>query len=212
MPKNSSKRQNLLFFSLLSILLFQIISSENIIYTDGVTIEGKDINIKQQYEVTIQDAAPSYIHITLTSKDISDDPENIGNNEILSFSSSEPDCLTGREQLSQSYRGSPEMWLKKEQYSNKIFYLVVQCPDATKNCNYELKMESAEFILLNRNTQISYYTTKKNEMMTFHIPKRDVDPSIIHNDYAEIWFKGSENIQMMLEYYKGSEKQIITSQ
>jgi hypothetical protein len=82
---------------------------------------------------------------------------------------------------------------------------VVQCPNSSKKCNYELKFESAEYILLNRNSQISYYTTKKNEVMTFHIPKRDLDPSIIHNDYAEIWFKGSENIQMILEYHKGEE-------
>ena len=208
----SIKGHSLFSYSLLIVLLFQLISSESIIYRDGITVEGKDINIKQQYEVTIEDVSPSYIHITLTSKDISDDPDNLGNNEILSFSSSDPECLIGREQLSQSYKGSPEMWLKKEQYSNKLFYLVVQCPDSTKKCNYELKMESAEFVLLNRNTQISYYTTQKNEKMTFHIPKRDLDPSIIHNDFAEIWFKGSENIQMMLEYYKGTEKQIITSQ
>ena len=206
------KGQTFLLYILLIVLLFHCITSESIIYSDGLIIEGKDINIKQQYEITIKDASPSYIHLTLTSKDISEDPENLGNNEILSFSSTDPECMTGREQLSQSYKGSPEMWLKKEQYSNKIFYLVVQCPDSTKKCNYELKMESGEFVLLNRNTQISYYTNSKNEKMTFHIPKRDLNSSIIYNDYAEIWFKGSENIQMMLEYYKGTEKQVITSQ
>ena len=190
MTSISLKGHTLLLYILLIVLLFHCITSESIIYSDGLIIEGKDINIKQQYEITIKDAYPSYIHLTLTSKDISEDPENLGNNEILSFSSTDPDCMTGREQLSQSYKGSPEMWLKKEQYSNKIFYLVVQCPDSTKKCNYELKMESAEFILLNRNTQISYYTNSKNEKMTFHIPKRDLNSSIIYYDYAEIWFKG----------------------
>ena len=202
--------RNLFFLSFF--LLFQIIfSSVEINYRDGLTIDGINIDVKEQYEVTITDTSPSYIHITLTSTDISD-IENLGNNQILSFSSNDPEGMTGREQLAQSFRGDPEMWLKKEQYSNKVFYLVVQCPDSSIKCNYQLKMESAEYILLNRNKQISYYTNKKNEVMTFHIPKRDLDPSIIHNNYAEIWFKGSENIQMMLEYYKGSEVQVITSQ
>ena len=212
MTSISSNGQTSLLYILLILFLFHYISSESIIYSDGLIIEGKDINQKQQYEVIIKDASPSYIHITLTSKDISEDPENLGNNEILSFSSTDPECMTGREQLSQSYKGSPEMWLKKEQYSNKLFYLVIQCPDSTKKCNYELKMESGDFVLLNRNTQISYYINTKNEKMIFHIPKRDLNPSIIHNNYAEIWFKGSKNIQMMLEYYKGTEIKAITSQ
>ena len=202
----------LLYFLLIFFSLQQIFLTETINYNDGLIIEGKDIEIKQQYEVVIKETSPSYIHLTLTSKDISDNSENIGNNGILSFSSTDPECMTGREQLAQSYKGPPEMWLKKEQYSNKLFYLVVLCPDASIKCNYELKMESAEYILLNRNTQISYYTNSKNEVMTFYIPKRDLNSTILHNDYAEIWFKGSENIQMMLEYYKGSEVQIITSQ
>ena len=203
---------NITFYLITFFLIIKVINTETINYIDNLIVNGVDIEIKHQYEVIIKDEFPSYIHITLTSKDISDDPENLGNNQILSFSSTDPECMTGREQLSQSYRGPPEMWIKKEQYSNKVFYLVVQCQDLDKKCNYELKMESADYILLNRNTQISYYTTKKNEVMTFHIPKRDLDPSIIHNDYAEIWFKGSENIQMILEYYKGKEKQMITSQ
>ena len=201
-----------LYFLLIFLFLFQFISSSvQINYSDGVTIDGIDINIKEEYEVTIKDTSPSYIHITVISKDTTDS-ENLGNNEILSFSSTDPECMTGREQLAQSFRGAPEMWIKKEQYSNKVFYLVVQCPDSTTRCNYQLKMESAEYVLLNRNAQISYYTNKKNEVMIFHIPKRDLDPSILHNGYAEIWFKGAENIQMMLEYYKGTEVKIITSQ
>ena len=206
------KRQSFYLYLITILLLFQLIYTEGIIYTDGLVVQGNDIEVKQQYEVVIKDDSPSYIHITLTSKDVSNDSENLGKNQILSFSSTDPECMTGREQLAQSYKGSPEMWLKKEQFTNKLFYLVVQCPDISIKCNYELKMESAEFILLNRNTQLSYYVSKKNEVMTFHIPKKDLDPSIIHNDYAEIWFKGSENIQMILEYYIGTKVQIITSQ
>ena len=204
-----------LFHLLLILSLFEfhlVLSSEKIDYSDGLIVEGKDIEINQQYEVLIYGLFPSYVHITLSSKDASDDPQNLGNNPILSFSSTDPECMTGREQISQAYRGSAQMWLKKEQFNDNLFYLVVQCPNSSKKCNYELKFESAEYILLNRNSQISYYTTKKNEVMTFHIPKRDLDPSIIHNDYAEIWFKGSENIQMILEYHKGEESQIINSQ
>ena len=204
-----------IFYLLIILIIFEfqiVLSSEKIDYSDNLIVEGKDIDIKQDYEVSMNDVSPSYIHITLTSKDTSDDPQNLGNNPILTFSSTDPECMTGREQLAQSYKGSAQMWLKKEQIKNNLFYLVVQCPNSSIKCNYEIKFQNAEYILLNRNTQISYYTTKNNEIMTFHIPKRDTDPSIIHNDYAEIWFKGSESIQIVLEYHKGEEVQIINSQ
>ena len=104
--------------------------------------------------------------------------------------------MTGREQLSQSYKGSPEISLKKEQYNNKLFYLVIQSPDSRKICNYELKIESAEFVLFNRNSK-----KRKNN---FSYSKKRFRLSIIHNDYAEICFKGSENIQIFFSFFTKS--------
>ena len=56
-------------------------------------------------------------------------------------------------------------------------------------------MESAEYILLNRNTQISYYTNSKNELESFNISKA-IDFCVDMFDTKRKYDKAKKNLQI----------------
>ena len=81
---------------------------------------------------------------------------------ILYFSPTDSKCNTNREQLAKG----GEMWIKKLQFKDGHFYLVVECSDGNK-CDYSLRFSSYNSVVFDSMRVFNYYVGLHNLDMTF---------------------------------------------
>ena len=110
---------------------------------------------------------PNYIKVETISKNNS--------NQILYFSTTDPEGNENRDQISfEQISNTSYMWIKKEQYQNSKFYLIVECRE--ESCDYDLNIYGLEIIEINDiNFEFSYYVGNNNKEMKFRIKNNILD-------------------------------------
>ena len=156
--------------------------------------------VKQKYIVMINESStiPNYIEINSSAIDNS----NVG--QYIYFSSYDPECMEGREQLAQGVGLKTKMFIKKEQIKSNKFYIVVECK-LDDSCNFAVTFSGLDKIKLSEQEQYTYYVSKNNTQMEFSIN------SVLDTKYITIYTKGYKNINTIqnLNYSFDQGKAII---
>ena len=129
--------------------------------------------------------------------------ESISNNnlnQILYFSTTDPNGKINRDQMAQSASGNTvSMWIKKEQFQNNDdkFYLVVECKSDT--CDYTLNLYNHDFIEIESDNFIyNYYVGKNNKEMFFRI-KNNIKNTDIYGKILVFYALGDNSLSLDLK-------------
>ena len=142
----------------------------------------------QRYELTFREGnfsdIPNYIKVEATA--------NKGNfSPILYFSAEDSEALESRLQFAKGNSLNNEMWIKKEQFEKKNFFVCVQCQDE-KECSYRLNFTGHDKVIFEEMKTYSYYISDNNKEMLFQF--RNEFKSTI--DSLTIYATGGKNITL----------------
>jgi hypothetical protein len=98
---------------------------------------------------------PNYIKVKLSNYNGNQPP-------VLYFSPTDSKCIDNRQQLAKG----GEMWVKKEQFQDEHFYLLVECPDENK-CGYTLTFSGSDSVFFGSMGLYSYHVNFNNLVMVF---------------------------------------------
>ena len=176
--EKSTKKYNLLLFIFLQLLLFSLITTQEIkeIVFDGNEKTENCTSYDTSLKIDIKFLSPqikNYIKIHLTN------PAN--KSYILSVFSDQ--SFQKRIQMDQSLFGTPKVWVKKSQIETERIHAKVECEEAP--CNFTIKIEVQDFVTLNAGEQMNYYVTEENEEIEFSFKVNSLENNLTMNIWAE---------------------------
>ena len=86
------------------------------------------------------------------------------NNPMLRFSSTDPNCIPNRRQMSKGRVNRMNSFLKKQFLY--LFYLTVQC-QITERCSYIIIISKKNEVVIEHMGVFNYYISEKNRNMNF---------------------------------------------
>ena len=111
------------------------------------------------------------------------------NNQIISFSDTNENCIIGRKQLIINPYGDINLLIPDTQINNKEkLYICILCQNEDNFCNYEAKIEGFSELNLELNNQYSLYNLININLNI--ILKEDLINLLPDNSFVIIWFKG----------------------
>ena len=155
--------------------------------------EYNNVNVKKEYKIDISSGIQmkEYLKIEVNSLKLD------GAKYIYFFSKEE---MENREQIAEPINKVTIMYLKKEQISNKIFYLIIESK-FDKICDYTISFSFTDYVQLQSiNNIFSYYVSSKNKKMSFSLENLQNESS---NKIITIFATGNKEIKIFgLANYK----------
>ena len=88
------------------------------------------------------------------------------------------------------------MWVKKEQFQDEHFYVIVECLNEDK-CDYDLAFTGSDSVVFDSMGTFSYYVSLKNTDMIFKF-KNEHQPN---GDIITLYATGAKNIKITFSYF-----------
>ena len=191
---------------LIKLILFSLIISfslsypaKSLVYKDFINqdIEESSVNEGISYIISYErgDISKDYIRIRIQPDD---------NTQSLYAYYSPISQKREDAYLLNSGKGELYLYINKaftKSEANGVIYLSIACFDS--NCPFTLSSLEMESIDLERNSQYSYFTTdKKNLVNTFMVYGKE---SSDNNDIITFWASGNKNIQLNVTYVSDSD-------
>ena len=155
-------------------------------YSNGLT-KSFSAAKKARYELTFgSQTLNNYIKVAVS---------NYKDNQIpvLYFSGTDSKCIENRYQLAKG----GEMWIKREQFQNAHFYLVVECPQI--NCNYDLTFSESDTVIFESLRVFNYFVHSDNTEMVFKF-KNELESN---GERMTLYATGGKNIKITLQNCAG---------
>lgn len=146
-------------------------------------------NKKQKYEVKFEDKNKvlDYVKVDVRTDSRVDSPN-------VCFSNQDQDCMSYRGQLSLGGGYSTTIYIKKEQFINKNFYLTVECHDAAQ-CSYNITISKENEAYFDSFGVYNYFVSENNTNMIFKFRNVFDESNFTLTAYAT----GGKNIGLRLD-------------
>ena len=153
-----------------------------------ITAQVPDAGEKQKYQVIFQnpELLLEYIKVEVYN--------GAGvNSPMLCFSSSDPDCMINRGQVSKGGVNSTEIYIKKDQIIDRLF-LTVQC-QTSEGCSYNITISKKNEAVFEHMGVFNYYVSEGNRNMNFKFKNDKVSDDI---GLLTLYATGGKNIILKL--------------
>ena len=149
-----------------------------------ITAEVPEAGEKQKYQVMFEnpDLLLEYVKVEVYNEERENSP-------MLCFSSSDPDCMLNRGQISKGGIKTTEFFIKKAQFLDR-FYLTVQC-QTTEGCSYNITISKMNEAVIDHMGIFNYYVSEGNKNMNFKFKNENPGEE---NGLLTLYATGGKNI------------------
>lgn len=153
-----------------------------------ITAEVSEAGEKQKYQVKFEnpELLLEYVKVEVYNEEGENSP-------MLCFSSTDPDCMLNRGQISKGGLKTTEFYIKKGQFSNS-FFLTVQC-QTTEGCSYNITISKKNEAEIDHMGVFNYYVSEGNRDMNFKFKNENHDEE---NGQLTLYATGGKNIILKL--------------